>query len=705
MTRLEPDKLWWTPDELAAARLPDMPGSKRGINMLAERLHWRNTPGCARKRPGRGGGWEYYWSALPMAARRKLLADADEEPAETRDRGTAWSEFDALPEAAKQKARTRLIALQLAEQLYRSGCTHLDAMSEAGRQCGVSGRSVYNWAQLVEGVAEEDWLAYLAPRNRLADRKMTTKKCTRAFMEHLKSLYLRLEQPTFRQCYRTACKLAAAEGWDTLKERTAFRRLEAEVPRVTRVFAREGEKGLQRCFPAQIRDRSSMVAMEGVNADCHKIDIFVSWPDGTINRPQIVAFQDLYSGKILSWRVDHDPNKVMVMAALGELVENFGIPRHCLFDNGREFANKWMTAGTPTRFRFKVRDDDPLGVLPLLGVQVHWATPAHGQAKPIERAFRDLASDIAKDPRFAGAYVGNRPDAKPENYGSRAIPVETFLKVLDEGIIEHNARDGRLSHTANGRSFDATFAESYATVPIRKATDEQRRLWMMGQHAGHLHRDNGQMRLYGNHYYSDWMSQKAGEKVIARFDPEDLHGGVHIYANDGAYLGFAECRQKRGFFDITAAKEDARRKSRIRKAQKQLVDAHRSVSVEKIARDLDHLAPDASDRIEARVVSPSFGRKAASLPQSRRRYETPDDAELEAAREAMIVSLPRSGHSNEIEETPADRFRRAQAILAKSEAGQPVGKDEAIWVRGYRETSEYQGLLHMQESFGQDGVG
>ncbi|MDK3072727.1 transposase domain-containing protein [Sedimentitalea sp. JM2-8] len=705
MARLEPHKLWWTPDELAAARLPDLPGSKRGINLLAERLNWRRTPGCARRKPGRGGGWEYHWSVLSVTAQRKLLAEAAETMEEVRDRGSAWAEFDALPDAAKEKARERVTALQMAARLHQSGCTHLDAMSEAARQCGVSGRTVYNWAQMVEGVAEEDWLAYLAPRNRLTRRQPARASCTRAFMEYLKSIYLRLEQPTFRQCYRNACRQAVAEGWEVLKERTAFRRLEAEVPRVTRVFAREGEKGLLRCFPAQIRDRSGMVAMEGVNADCHKIDVFVSWPDGTINRPQIVAFQDLYSGKILSWRVDHDPNKVMVMAAWGELVETWGIPRHCLFDNGREFANKWMTAGTPTRFRFKVREDDPLGVLPLLGVQVHWATPAHGQAKPIERAFRDIASDIAKDARFAGAYVGNRPDAKPENYGSRAIPAETFIKVLEEGIAEHNARDGRLSHTAKGRSFDATFAESYEAAPIRKATEEQRRLWMMGQHAGHLHRDNGQLRLYGNHYYSDWMSQQAGQKVIARFDPEDLHAGVHVYGVDGAYLGFAECRQKRGFFDITAAREEARRRSRIRQAEKKLLEAHRTVPVEQIARDLDRLAPDTPARIEAKVVSPTFGKRPSGLPMQRPGYEPRKDAEVEAAREAMIVSLPNPTNAPAAAERPADRFRRAQAIVARSEAGQPIGREEATWVAGYMETAEYQGLLQMQESFGKDGIG
>ncbi|WP_420850416.1 transposase domain-containing protein [Parasedimentitalea marina] len=101
--------------------------------------------------------------------------------------------------------------------------------------------------------------------------------------------------------------------------------MDDEVPRLCQVLAREGFAGLLRCFPAQIRDRTTLTALEGVNADCHKFDVFVRWPDGTINRPQIVAFQDLYSGKMLSWRIDHSPNMVMVMAAFGELVETWGI--------------------------------------------------------------------------------------------------------------------------------------------------------------------------------------------------------------------------------------------------------------------------------------------------------------------------------------------------------------------------------------------
>ncbi|WP_328809175.1 transposase domain-containing protein, partial [Profundibacterium mesophilum] len=69
-----------------------------------------------------------------------------------------------------------------------------------------------------------------------------------------------------------------------------------------------------------------------------------------------------------------------------------------------------------------------------MGIELHWATPGHGQAKPIERAFRDFADNIAKDPRFAGAYVGHKPDAKPENYGSTAIDIDRFVAVVGEGV-------------------------------------------------------------------------------------------------------------------------------------------------------------------------------------------------------------------------------------------------------------------------------
>lgn len=700
MIRTEPEQLWWTADELASSGLPELPGTKRGINLLARDHGWRIAPGCARRKSGRGGGFEYHWSVLPTRAQKALLMASAPAPRSKPDRGTAWAAYAALPAKVKAVAEERLSIIHNVDLIYQSGATKVVAVDAACRGTAFKPRTVFEWLRMIEGVAVEDRLAYLVPRHRLAKREAPKTGAARRFMDELKSLYLRLEKPSFKSCYRDALKLAKANGWDALTERTALRRIDKEVPHITQVFMREGEGGLMRCYPAQIRDRSGLHALEGVNADCHKIDIFVQWPDGTVDRPQIVAFQDLYSNKMLSWRVDHNPNKVMVMAAFGELIENFGIPRHCLFDNGHEFANKWLTGGAETRFRFKVRADDPLGVLPMMGIKMHWATPAHGQAKPIERGFRDFANDIATDVRFAGAYVGKNPMAKPENYQSRAIPVDTFIRVVEERIVEHNAREGRTSRTAQGRSFDETFAESYARAPIQKALPEQRRLWMMGQHVGKLNRLNGSLKFEGNVYHSDWMSQMPSAEVVARFDPEDLHQGLEIYAKDGEYLGFAECQQAVGFFDISEARATAKRTRQIKKAEKHLAKLHAPIPLSDIAKRLDEVQPEPARPLEAKIVAMPSPKARPRIPQS-----TTLDPSIADQIDAEIVALNTPAPEPKQEARSSyDKFFWARSVLEREERGERIGAEEARQVRAYIETAEYEANLEMFTNFGEEGV-
>ncbi|KIC09962.1 hypothetical protein RA19_12365, partial [Leisingera sp. ANG-M1] len=590
-----------------------------------------------------------------------------------------------------------------------SGTTQVHAVKIVASEQQVSPRTIYNWIALVEGLAAADRLAYLAPR----PPRQRTKKEDRAkfqlFMDWLKSAYLRLESPDFAPCYRSAVTIAKQNGWPFPIQKTAKRWIDAEVPRTTQVYLRQGAKGLQRCFPAQIRDRSGLHAMEAVNADCHKIDVFVKWPDGTVNRPQIVVFQDLYSGKFLSWRVDHDPNKIMVMAAFGEMVDNWGIPKRCLFDNGLEFANKWMTAGAPTRFRFKIREDDPIGVLPLLGIKIHWASLASGQSKPIERSFGDVAKIIAKDPRFSGAYVGNRPTAKPENYGSRAIPAAEFLEVLEEGIEEHNTRTGRRSDTAKGRSFDETFAESYASASVLKATEEQRNLWLMGQGTAKLHKHNGSLKFHGNVYHCDWMSQEANRKVVVRFDPEDLHSGVHIYSLEGAHLGFAECQQKIGFFDLEGALATAKRKRKIVKTEKILAELHTPLSPEQLSADLNKHRKETTALMETKVVKPVFPKNPGV--SSFRQHSNPS---VEAAQEVLIQQMvpsrkkpakPSKRTVFKVADTPEERFSQARDIERRQENGDQVEEREAAWLEGYQGHSEYEAMTALKKAFGGDTAG
>ena len=709
MQAVRPHKEWWTATGIAGAKLPDMPGTRQNVDALAKRKGWRDHPDWARQRSGKGGGWEYSWHLFPPAARRRLLKDtpAGEVVNVSQPVNVAKLQdyYEGLSDASKAKALLGRKVLQTVLELERPGETPMSvAVAYAATEAGISARTVWNWFGLVKGQAEADWLYLLAPRNKAGARTEKTSTCSPAFMDHLKGLFLQLEGPSFAQAYRDAVRIAEHKGWGTLPNRTARRRLNEQVPRVVQVYAREGIAGLERCFPPMIRSKLEMHAMEHVNADCHKFDVFTEWEDGYIDRCQIVAFQDIYSGKVLSWRIDHTPNEAAVMSAFGEMVETWGIPAHCTFDNGREFAAKWLSGGVKTRYRGKVRDDDPMGVLPLLGIQIHWATPGHGQAKPVERSFRDFASDIAKDIRFAGAYVGNRPDAKPENYKSRAIPIKDFIRVVGERIQEHNARIGRLSETAAGRSFDITFAESYERSAIRRATDEQKRLWLMGQKTLTMQKKHGRIHAFGNYFWSSWMAEHAGKRVIVRFDIEDLQSGVYIYELTGTFMGFAPCQLAKGFRDLTAAKENARAKAQFRRAHRKMLKAERRLSQKEIAAQLDAIpAPDPVVTENKIVALPKGDARPVAARVQRPEYQdsmTPEqEAEVIAFQEEFYAEQKRKEDAARAEE-PIDRYRRAVQLEQELSAGKDIGASAADWLRGYQTTSEHFGHRDMHRDVG-----
>jgi putative transposase len=449
------------------------------------------------------------------------------------------------------------------------------------------------------------------------------------------------------------------------------------------------------------------VVLEAVNADFHKFDVFVRWPApkgeaATIIRPQMVAFQDIFSGRILAWRLDVTPNSTAVMLCAGDMIETWGIPAHVLLDNGREFAAKAITGGASTRYRFKVKEDDIPGLFTGLGCTIHWATPYSGQSKPIERAFRDMCSSIAKDPRFAGAYTGNRPDAKPENYGSKAIDLETFLGVLGEGIEEHNTRQGRRSEVAWGRSFAEVFDESYAVAPIRKATEAQRRLWLLGAENIRADRHTGAVWFQGNEFWADWMHQVAGQRVVIRFDPAAFWDGIHVYSADGAYLGHAPVRQKVGFFDADEARVHSRARNDWLRAERARLDAlHRYTAVQ-IGEVLDDITPVERVKPESKVVKPVFGRPDAARPDAGRFASLPKAEvvaqDVVAAQAAIVVDLA-ARQLPPSEETARDRFKRALEIERSLEGDREVTRDQERWLSRYQTTPEYRAERIMYDDF------
>jgi len=590
-------KDWWTAQELAEARLPGLPGVKRKINELAQKLGWASMVDAAgfplaRPRKGqRGGGLEYSRAVLPPATvaalvKRGMTGAAAAEPTEATPRDQLWSWFEVQPEKTQTEARRRLKALSALEELRRGGHSVTSAVAVVSAEQSVSAATLYEWRKLVKGAPVADWLPRLTPqRQGGAAEAEIHPDVWRLF----KSDYLRPEQPTLASCWRRARDRAEAGGLTIPHVKTFQRRIEREVNPLVVARMRGGTETLRHVVPPLQRSVLDLHALEAVNIDGHEWDVRVDFgtrPDGSrdIGRPMMVMLQDLYSRKLLAWRIGRSESAAVVQLAFADLFRNHGIPGHCVFDNGRAFASKWITGGAPYRFRGREMNGDPLGLMASLGIQIHFTTPYRGQSKPIERAFGDLERNIGTHPAFAGAYTGRSPLHKPENYGERAIPLADFMAVLEAGIAEHNAREGRRTEAAAGRSFDTAYFESYRASVITKATEADLRMALLTAEKVRSDRRNGSVSLFGNSYWSPELLAYAGKPLTVRFDPDNLHSDVHLYdLATGIYLATAPISEAVGFFDVAAAKLQAKRVADARRKAREAIAAQHLVDIQTVA--------------------------------------------------------------------------------------------------------------------------
>jgi putative transposase len=632
---------WYTAAQLLELALPSLPGDKGGISRLIVRQGWRASP-LAREG---AEGWEYHPSLLPAEAQAELLKRELQAGAPStargavplprdagEDQGGIWEAFERLPATAKAAAEKRLGIVDQVMTLRAGGMKAGEAVALVAKRAAVSGSTLWGWLKHCEGAPRAHWLAALAPRHK---GRTSTAECDPRAWDFLVADYLRAERPSFSACHRRLLEAAAVHGWGPIPaEKTLQRRLEA-LPQAVRTLARHGRDALAAMYPHQTRDRSGFAAMEAVNADGHKFDVFVRFEDGTIGRPVATVVQDLASGMIVGWRVAQSENWTSVRLAFADAITRFGIPQKCWLDNGRAFASKWLTGGMKTRYRFKVKDDEPSGILTQLGIKVHWATPYHGQAKPIERAFRDLCEEIAKHPECAGAYTGNSVAAKPENYGARAMPIAQFRALVHREMVRHNARTGRRGMGMDGRSFADVFAESYERdMAYVAASAAQRRLLLLAVEDVKCLKPTGEVHLGRNRYHADALTDHIGQHVHVRFDPDDLHAAVAIYSRDGRLICEAPCIEASGFADHDAAQTNGRNKNAWLKSKRQQLQLERRMGIEEVAGLMPGALPPVS-AAEAGVVRLFNGAPpppAAPVPLPR------DAGEDQAATSALHLS-------------------------------------------------------------------
>ncbi|XWJ90942.1 transposase domain-containing protein [Phytobacter ursingii] len=602
--------------------VPGLPTTLQGLRYSLNKCA-DNSPELVRKRAG-SKAFEYHISVLPPEVRAELLASkglietssgiidlparrkVTTDVAENFERQQLWQHWESATHEQRSRAEARARAVALVAELVDSGLSLRLAMKTAAHKLLMSEGSLRNLYYRVQSRSRDVWAPVLLDR-RLREKCKTSREApiSEEAWQFFLGDYLRPEEPCFTKSYELLVIAATEYGWEIPSERTLRRRVEREIDARVLVATRKGDNALARMFPSQQRTVAQLHAMEWINGDGYQHNVFVRWYNGEVIRPKTWVWQDVHSRKIIGWRTDVSENSDSIRLSLMDAIATFGKPEHVTIDNTRAAANKWLSGGVPNRYRFKVKPDDPMGILPMLGIQVHWTSviggKGWGQAKPIERAFGvgGLGDYIDKHPSLAGAYTGPNTQNKPDNYGDRVVDVETFITAISEGIAMYNARLKRDTEMCRGElSFDQAFERSYSNAIVTRLSDEQIRQLMLPAEAvtvkvtGEFFLESGGT-LYGrkNSYWHPSLANIRQRKITVRFDPRNLHSEVACYDLDGRFLCMAECRSAVAFGDTEKGREHSRQRKQMMTHTKRAARAQRRMSAIEVNDLLPKVAP------------------------------------------------------------------------------------------------------------------
>ena len=582
-------KEWFSIQELLG--ISGLPNSDRGIMKKADREQWQK-----RQREGvKGKAYEYHLHSLPPETQKQLrlnaaLAAMPQPPAVvTRDDPELVYRLNQATDKAREKAQQKVNACLQLQAFLDQGFNQTEALAGAAAAHNLSQGSLKNWYYKVKGYPVHLWQAVLVSGSGKSAKPGKKAHITEEAWDTFLADYLRPEKPDLRACYRRTALLAEEYGWQLASFKTFQRRLMQEVPYEVMLLKREGKNAVAKLVPALQRTVKDILAGEWINGDGYQHNVFVKWHTGEIIRPKTWFWQDVRTRKILGYRTALSENTDSIRHALMDVIFHYGIPKTITLDNTRAAANKAMTGGVANRYRFKENELDPKGIMPILGIEVHFTSvlygEGHGQAKPIERAFGrgGIGEVVDKRPELSGFYTGKNVLEKPDNYngGKQGVDYEVFLQALAAGVKQYNEQTERQTELCRGEfSFEQIWERDYHPTNVRQASPEQLRLLFLQAETVTIAR-NGSFKLkaagklYGltNIYWAEDLIGITAKKVVARFDPDDLHGNVYVYDLDGRYLAEAICREAKGFGDTQASREQGRLYKRIvKRAQAQAED-------------------------------------------------------------------------------------------------------------------------------------
>lgn len=652
-------KSYYSAQELVELNLEILPKTKKAILTMAKREGWKS-----QDRQGKGGGFEFAVKSMPEDVQAEIVVKLGKsavknlpvlaEESAPVDAQLLWATYEQGTTKQQQKAQMKLGIMFAVAELVNGGVKILDALALVCHKHNQDGEktvtvsAIKSWWYQIKDADRSLWLPLLMDSYgaHSESREATFTPEAWAFF---RADYFRNERPQFGSCYERLKRAASANGWVIPSPSSIKRKILREIPKTHQTYLRDGTYALSRMYPSLIRTVAGIEAMEWVNGDGYKHNVWVRWHNGHIIRPKTWLWQDVRTRKILAYRCDESENTNMIRLALLDVVNKYGIPKHLTIDNTKAAANKKMTGGVKNRYRFKVREDEVQGIIPALGIQLHWTTVRYGrgrgQAKPIERAFSHggLGELVDKHPLLAGYHAGDNALDKPDNYqGNKAgVDYESFILALEEGIQMFNERQDRATEICQGKlSFNQAFERDYAVTEKRWATPEQLR-YLLTLHEEVTLKENGTFTLKAggevqglrNRYEAYELIGTNHKKVVVRYDPNNLHDAVWVYSLDGTYLAEAHCTVDAAFGDTTAAQDHSRKEREFVRHTQKAAKAAQDMAIQEAAA---YMPPVEFEETEASEQMWAVIKDGTSL----RKVEiAPDDEDVNESEQALNRGL------------------------------------------------------------------
>lgn len=552
------------------------------------------------------GAWRIPLSSLPPLAQAKYLAknshavpggwheeDLRELPEEEAE--TLWEFFENATAKLKQQAHKDAEACH-AWQIMKAQCNNFKvALDEIKNEFGLSKSTLYDKIARIKGYDPQHWPALLVGQwaGENVQRVEWNEEAWNYFIKDAAAPGRKI-----KTAWRRAKNQAEKEGWGAIPSYDTAKKDCKKIPRDVWTLLKEGETALKVKSPTAIRDYRfplhTIWSMDGRRIDLLGEDTEGEYgPAGKKYRLWIYVFEEVRSRMFLGYAFGVSLDADLVRSAFLDALKTTGrlIPRQIQPDNGMEAAAKEMTGGAPWRRRGKVLENEIMGLFPMLDIEIPWASVAHGQTKPVERGLGTLAQRVETRHEFRGAYCGNSPENKPEEF-NKAVPIKLIKQAYAEEIAAYHRTPHR-GHGMDGKSPLQVYTEQINApgVAFRKITEAQLRLCAYSAVPITI-RKNATFTIMGASYWSEGTAKLApGKGYYARYNPKNLSDTVYVYRKEKR-LCEAEKTELTAFNDKAAGKAIMKKRATYMKAVKQQAKALLELSTSDSKDYLNKLATE-----------------------------------------------------------------------------------------------------------------